>query len=288
MSALQRKVIGLNDKLSTSDASFAKSKAKGKEMKHKIKSLTKSVDNLHAEVAYFFADLNRATILEAKKDEEILRLKATPPAFVSFFQGQFQALVRIFLASDEFSRVQVELLASAGFECGLSMHRTKEEFSAIFGKISQYVPGAQGRLTEASSLVAQTDYDFLNKISEHAIEPLSIILQLEPKKFAHPNNVPASRNARVSPPFAKESTITPASASLELPSDTALASSVAALEPNEVSHTLDADGDLVVEGLRHVSSGPFDVLVALSVREKNDDPPSSFGVKEVAAPPFGA
>ncbi|GKA64702.1 hypothetical protein Tco_0764409 [Tanacetum coccineum] len=80
-------VFGLNDNLYSSDASFAKSKAKRKERKKKIKSLTKSLDNLHAEVARLSAGLNRATILEAKKDEEILRLKATPPEFASFFRG---------------------------------------------------------------------------------------------------------------------------------------------------------------------------------------------------------
>ncbi|GJT03212.1 hypothetical protein Tco_0824381 [Tanacetum coccineum] len=54
----------LNDKLSASDASFAKSKAKGKERKKKIKSLTKSLDNLHAELA----DLKWAVVLEADDD----------------------------------------------------------------------------------------------------------------------------------------------------------------------------------------------------------------------------
>ncbi|GKG07021.1 hypothetical protein Tco_0329990, partial [Tanacetum coccineum] len=38
------------------------------------------------------------------------------------------------------------------------------------------VPGAQGRLSEASPLVAQTDYAFLNKISELAAEPLMLSL----------------------------------------------------------------------------------------------------------------
>ncbi|GJV65014.1 hypothetical protein Tco_1475842 [Tanacetum coccineum] len=106
--------------LSASDASFAKSKAKGKEMKKNIKSLTKSLDNLHAEVAYLFADLNWATILEAEK------------------------------------------------------------------------------------------------IYEHATEPLSVILQLKPEKLARPANVLASRDACVSHPIAKESTVTLASTSLEL------------------------------------------------------------------------
>nr|GEX95383.1 hypothetical protein [Tanacetum cinerariifolium] len=111
---LQRHVVGLNDKLASFDAAFSKYKAKGKERKKKIKSLTKSLDNLHAKVARLSADLNRATILEAERDEEILRLKASPPEFASFFR-----------------------VASAGFERGLSMHQTKKEFSAILEKISQ-------------------------------------------------------------------------------------------------------------------------------------------------------
>nr|GEV38289.1 hypothetical protein [Tanacetum cinerariifolium] len=65
-------VSRLNDKLATFDASFAKSKAKGKERKKKIKSFTKSLDNLHFEVARLSAALNKATILEAKRDDEIL------------------------------------------------------------------------------------------------------------------------------------------------------------------------------------------------------------------------
>ncbi|GKA35009.1 hypothetical protein Tco_0721500 [Tanacetum coccineum] len=64
---LKKQVSGLNDKLSSSDASFTKSQAKGKERKKKIKSLTKSVDNLYYEVARLLVSLNQATILEAKK-----------------------------------------------------------------------------------------------------------------------------------------------------------------------------------------------------------------------------
>nr|GFC78148.1 hypothetical protein [Tanacetum cinerariifolium] len=35
--------------------------------------------------------LNQATVLEAKKDEEILRLRATPPEFSSFFRANSRA-----------------------------------------------------------------------------------------------------------------------------------------------------------------------------------------------------
>ncbi|GKG63202.1 hypothetical protein Tco_0638849, partial [Tanacetum coccineum] len=57
------------------------------------------------EMACLSAALNQATMLEAEKGEEILCLKKNPLEFVSFFHGQFQDLVRKFLAFDEFSRV---------------------------------------------------------------------------------------------------------------------------------------------------------------------------------------
>nr|GEX00949.1 hypothetical protein [Tanacetum cinerariifolium] len=76
---------GYEEKLATFDASFSKSKAKGKERKKKIKSLSKSLDNLHYEVARLSVALIQATILKAESDEEIMRLKATPPKFSSFF-----------------------------------------------------------------------------------------------------------------------------------------------------------------------------------------------------------
>ncbi|GJW07623.1 hypothetical protein Tco_1570046 [Tanacetum coccineum] len=293
VSALKKQVSGLNDKLSSSDASFVKSKAKGKERKKKIKSLTKILDNLHSEVARLFAALNQATVLAAKKDEEILRLKTTPLKFSSFFHGQFQGLVRKFLASDEFSRGQGELLslaASAGFERGLSMHRTKDEFAVVLKKMANFMPGAQDRLAEASILVAQTDYAFLNKISEHATEPFSVILQLEPEKLVCPANILASREVRVSPP-PKELTVTPASKSLELSTNVNFTTSAVASEHNEemgISIALDDAVELVEVGSGRVSSGPNDVVVALSSQEKGDGlDPSSIVGEEVAANPSG-
>nr|GFB90376.1 hypothetical protein [Tanacetum cinerariifolium] len=76
VSTLKKQDSRLNDKLASSDASFAKSKAKGKERKKKIKSLNKSLDNLHSEMARVSVALNQVTILEAERDKEILRLKA--------------------------------------------------------------------------------------------------------------------------------------------------------------------------------------------------------------------
>ncbi|GJW41656.1 hypothetical protein Tco_0067501 [Tanacetum coccineum] len=218
-SALKSQVSGLNDKLSSSDASFAKYKDKGNERKKNIKSLTKSLDNLHAE-----------------------------------------GLVQNFLASDAFSRVHGELLslaASVGFKRGLSMHRTKDEFAGVLEKMAHFAPGAKGRLVEASPLVAQTNYAFLNKIFEHVVEPLSVILQLKPKKLARPANVPASKDARVSPPIAKESTVTPSSESLELPTNVLLASSTVASEQNEewVNAMVDGPDPEITNGVVNAKSG---------------------------------
>ncbi|GKE57906.1 hypothetical protein Tco_1497091, partial [Tanacetum coccineum] len=172
-------------------------------MKKNIKSLSKSLDNLHSK----------------------------------------------FLASDEFSRVQGELLslaASAGFERGFSMHQTKDEFADVLKKMVNFMPGAQERLAEASSLV---------------------ILQLEPEELVRPANVPIPKDTRVSPPIAKESTMTHVSKSLELSANVIPASSIVALEQNEeqvTSHVLDDVAEVTVVGSERVSSGLTDVIVALS------------------------
>ncbi|GJV12613.1 hypothetical protein Tco_1354154 [Tanacetum coccineum] len=234
---------GLNDKLSSFDASFAKSKAKGKERKKKIKSLTKSLDNLHTEVARLSADLNRATVLEAKKDEEILCLKDTPPKFSSFFQGQFQGLVQMFLASDEFSRVQGELLslvASARFERGLSKHQTKDEFAAVLKKMAYF-------------------------IFELAAEPLSVILQLEPEKVE-------STVTHASESLELSANVVP------VPSVVAFEQN----EELGTSHVLDDVAEVTVIGSGRVSSGLIDVVVALSVGEKGDGSLSSSTINEEA------
>ncbi|GJR02036.1 putative ribonuclease H-like domain-containing protein [Tanacetum coccineum] len=148
----QKQVANLNDKLSSFDAAFINAKDKGKERKKKIKSLTKNLDQLNVKVARLSSALNQATVLEDKKDVEILQLKSSPPEFASFFRGGFQSLVRKFLASDEFSRVQDELISLA----------------------------ASAGLAEASPLVAMTDYPFLKKVSdskESTVTPVSSSLE---------------------------------------------------------------------------------------------------------------
>ncbi|GJU41986.1 hypothetical protein Tco_1194943, partial [Tanacetum coccineum] len=65
------------------------------------------LDNLHIEVVHLSATLNQAAILEAERDEEILLV-----------QGELFSLA-----------------ASAEFERGLSMHRTKDEFAAVLKKM---------------------------------------------------------------------------------------------------------------------------------------------------------
>ncbi|GKF79853.1 hypothetical protein Tco_0235421, partial [Tanacetum coccineum] len=198
------------------------------------------------------------------------------------------------LASNAFSRVHGELLsfaASAGFKRGLSMHRTKDEFAGVLEKMAHFAPGAKGRLVEASPL---------------------------PKKLARPANVPASRDARVSPPIAKESTVTPSFESLELATNVLIASFTVASEQNEewvnamvdgpdpeitngavnaksgsvfvqgTSYVLDDTVEVTGVGLERVSSDPSDLVVAFSAGKKGDGSlPSSAAGKEAVANPSG-
>ncbi|GJR85992.1 hypothetical protein Tco_0210003 [Tanacetum coccineum] len=167
----------------------------------------------------------------------------------------------------------------AGFERGLSMHQTKDEFAAVLKKMADFMPGAQDRLAEASPLVAQTDYAFLNKISQHATEPLL------------------------------DSTVTPVYKSLELSTNVNFTASAVASEHNEEMVNAEVHGsdpkmtddtttvksghafvqgnfvalddvmELVEVGSGRVSSGSNDVVVALSAYEKGDglDPSSAAG-----------
>nr|GEX31209.1 hypothetical protein [Tanacetum cinerariifolium] len=194
----------------------------------KIKSLTKSLENLHAEVAHLLADLNRATILEAERDKEILHLKATPPEFASFFWGHF----RLWSGSSL-----------------LLMNLTEFRLNSFLLRL--------GRLTESSFLIAQTNYAFLNKDSEHAVTPLYVILQLEPEKLARLANVPALKDTYVSLPLVKESTMTPVFESLKVPSNVIPASSTAALEPNKewVNAMVDGPDHEMTDGVVNVKPG---------------------------------
>nr|GEU55442.1 hypothetical protein [Tanacetum cinerariifolium] len=246
VSTLKKQVSRLNDKLATSDASFAKSKAKEKDRKKKIKSLSKSLDNLHSEVARLSTVLNQDTILEAERGELL------------------------------------SLAASAGFERGLSMHQTKDEFAAMLKKM----------------------------ISEYATEPLSVILQLEPEKLVHSANVPIPRDTHVSPHIAKESTVTLVFESLELSANVFPTSSAIALEQNEeqvsvvvdrsdlemtdgaahsksegvyvhgTSHVLDDVAEVTVVGSKRVSFGHIDVVMGHSAGEKGDGSAPSSTVEE--------
>nr|GEV35573.1 hypothetical protein [Tanacetum cinerariifolium] len=170
---------------------------------------------------------------------------------------------------------------------------------------------SEERLAEASSLVAQTDYAFLNKIFEYATKPLLVILQLEPEKLVHPAIVPIPKDTRVSPPITKESTVTLVSKSLELSVNVVPASFVIALEQvsaaidglnlemtdgathsmsrgvfmRGISHVLNDVAEVTVVGSERVSSGLSDVVVALSAGEKGDGSAPSSIVEEVVVPP---
>ncbi|GKF96097.1 hypothetical protein Tco_0288832 [Tanacetum coccineum] len=161
-------------------------------------------------------------------------------------------------------------------------------------------------------MVPQVDYAFLNKISDHANKPLCVFLRLEPEKLVCPENIPVPKDARVSPPIAKEFTVIPTSKSLELSANVDLSTSVAASEHNEEMINAEVDGsnpnmtdgttttkfghafvqgmsvglddavELVGVGSKRTSSGPNDVVVALSAGEKGDGLIPSFVAGEEA------
>ncbi|GJY35291.1 hypothetical protein Tco_0420669, partial [Tanacetum coccineum] len=224
VSDFQKWFADLNDKLASSDGAFAKAKAKGKERKKKIKSHTKNLDQLNAEVTCLSAALNQA----------------------------------IFLASDEFSRVQGKLLslaASAGFEGGLGMHQTQEGFDAVLNKIYQFVPDAQSRLAEVSPLFPSN------------IVPSSFAAVLERNE--------EWVNAMVDGP------------------DNEMTDGAGNGNPGNVlvqgvSHVIDDGDELTLIESERVFFGPNDVVVALSVREKDDGLLPSLGAAEEAdAAPSG-
>ncbi|GKB21005.1 hypothetical protein Tco_0854928 [Tanacetum coccineum] len=206
------------------------------ELELQVTALKKQVSGLNDKLATSDASFTKS---KAKEDESKKKIKSI----------------------DEFSRVQGELLslvASAGFDRGLSMHQTKDEFAAVLKKM----------------------------ISKHATEPLSVILQLKLEKLAHPANVPTLRDTRVSPHISKESTVKPVFKSLELSVNVILASSVVSSEQNKeqgASHALDDVAEVTMVGSELVSSGPNDVVVALSVNGKGDGLTPSFVAGEEAA-----
>nr|GEW42646.1 hypothetical protein [Tanacetum cinerariifolium] len=212
------------------DPAFAKSKDKGKERKKKIKSLSKSLDQLNV-------------------------------------KGEL-----------------LSLATSRGFERGLSIHQTKDEFDIMLNKMAPFVPGAQDDL----------------------------------QKLVRPANVLTLRDACVSPLISKESTVTPASKSLDFSSNVVPASSIVASERNKecvnamvngpdsemtegathaksestfmqhTSYVLDDVAEVTVVGSVHVSSSITDVVVALSAGDKGDGSlPSSATDEEATAKPFG-
>nr|GEW19448.1 hypothetical protein [Tanacetum cinerariifolium] len=105
----------------------------------------------------------------------------------------------------------------------------------------------------------------------------NVFVKLEPKKVVRQDNVPIPKDTRVSPPIAKESTVTPVSKSLEFFANVTPTSFVVASEQNEehvnaagVSLILDDVVKVTVVESECVSSGPTDVVVALYVGGKGD------------------
>ncbi|GJT68979.1 hypothetical protein Tco_1028265 [Tanacetum coccineum] len=274
VAALNKQVYGLNDKLTSSDASFAKSKAKGKERKKKIKSLSKSMDNLHVKLACLSAALNQATILKAERDEEILRLKTTPLEFSSFFQGQFQGLVQKFLASDEFSRVQH----------GLSMHRTKDEFAAVLKKIVNFMPDAQERLLEPKKLVHLSNVPTLRdaRVSPPVTKELIVTPPSKSLPFLELSANVDLTTFVVASEHNEEMVNAEFDGSNPKMTDDTITAKFGHAFVQDMTVVLDDAVELVGVGSWRVSSSPNDVVVALSTGEEGDGLAPSFVAGEEA------
>nr|GEX14488.1 retrovirus-related Pol polyprotein from transposon TNT 1-94 [Tanacetum cinerariifolium] len=106
---------------------------------------------------------------------------------------------------------------------------SKVVFKAWFGSsfLVMNLVGFKSGIAEATLLVATTDYLFLNKVAAYSTQPLSVIVDLEPDRLAHPAVVLAPRADGVSPPLTKELTVTPAPSSAEMFSKDVPPSSVA-------------------------------------------------------------
>ncbi|GJY27671.1 hypothetical protein Tco_0403438 [Tanacetum coccineum] len=197
----------------------------------------------------------------------------TPLEFSSFFRGQFQDWVRKFLASDEFSRVQAELLslaASAGFKPGLSMHQTKDEFTTVLKKMSNFMPGAQDRLAEDSPL------DDRVTTKESTVTPTSKSLELSANINLTASAVASEHNEEMVNAEVDGS-------EPKMTDDTVAAKSGYAFVPG-IFFALKDDVELVEVGSGRASSGLNDVVVALSVGEKGDGLVPSSAAGEEAAP----
>ncbi|GJS80049.1 hypothetical protein Tco_0729930 [Tanacetum coccineum] len=124
------------------------------------------------------------------------------------------------------------------FQSGL-----QKEFDVVLKKISRFIPGAYDRLVEASPFLKVGSFE----------------------------NCPPLKTVHVSPPLTKESIVTPVSSSLEFVSNVIPSSSAVVIFVHGVAHLVN---EIVVQtksslarGLELASSGPNDVVVALSARE---------------------
>nr|GEV10015.1 hypothetical protein [Tanacetum cinerariifolium] len=156
------KLMGkLNEMAEASEIALIRAKEKSKARKKKVKFLTKAMDQFIAKAAQLASDLNDARRAKSRKSDQI------------------------FAAYDEFSRAQGELLSLAindGFERVLRMNKNKEQLAEVMKNISNYVPGAQGRLVEATPLVATIKYQIPSKILRVLTDASSVVVALTIEK----------------------------------------------------------------------------------------------------------
>nr|GEU96018.1 hypothetical protein [Tanacetum cinerariifolium] len=230
VSALKKHVSGLNDKLSFADASFAKSK-----------------------VARLSAALNQATILEAGKDEEILRLKTTRlnfrPSFEANSKIEYAFLNKIFKYGDKpLSTILLFEPKKLVRPANIPIPRDAS-VSPLITKESTMTP-----TSKSLELFANFNLTASVVSSEHDEEMVSVeVDELDPK----------------------------------MTDDTITAKSEHAFVQG-MSVIFNDSVELVGVGSGRVSSSPNDVMVSLYTSKKgNGLTPSFIASKEAAVNPFG-
>nr|GEW74998.1 hypothetical protein [Tanacetum cinerariifolium] len=219
-----------------SGTALAKVKEKYKGRNKKVKSLTKTVDQLTAEAFCVVSDLHDAqrAMAHKKKDSDIIRLRDDiiendqvasefRSNLTSIFRDGFQGMVRRFLRSNKFNQVQGDLLSLAvnvGFEHGLHVNRNKGQLDEAMAKVSKFVLGAKARLDDVVPLVATFKYPFLEKVVDCCDRSLVDLAGLELDKLAHltPILIAPPGSSLTSPPSPKELNVNPASHLKELAS----------------------------------------------------------------------
>ncbi|GJU52681.1 hypothetical protein Tco_1226395 [Tanacetum coccineum] len=120
-----------------------------KHRKFKVERVAKEA--IATEKAKVDEELEKAKSQLESQEIELKELKEARSYVTTFFQSDFESLVRRFLKNGEFNRAFRDVISldmSVGVEQGLRMARTDTEFQELSQKISNFVPNAQEKFDD--------------------------------------------------------------------------------------------------------------------------------------------